>query len=407
MQIARLTCLLAIPVLCLLPAPSLHAGTNYSLNLDGSTGYVLVPATNLVLDPTPLTFEAWVHPTAAKCNTILSRGNGNNGSTDYILDVGYDGTTCGVMKIGFFGVGAWDASISDIPLNAWTHVAVTFDGTNKQFYVNGAPDKTAHRAGSLYVTTNSPVFIGRQGTACDCNFFEGQLSCVRIWNTIRTSNQIAADMDTASLGAQPGLVASYNLNEGVASTANDTSGNGFNGTLINSAAWSNSAPSFPAVSLGLTNRLVGPGAGTDSVVLAISPNTSSWAATPNAPWLHVSPGYLVGSGSTNVVYSFDANNSGTRTGTIAIGDGTLTVTQAGSTYTAAPAPATTLTSGFNLPDGMAVDGAGNVYIADSRLSEVIEWSVANNTAAALNIPGLYQPTGVAVDPAGTCLYRRR
>lgn len=399
MQIVRSACALAI--LCVLSAVSLQAGPGASLSLNGSTGYVLVPATNLVLVPTPLTFEAWVYPTAGKCNTILSRGNGNTALTDYILDVGYDGTNCGVMKVGFFSGGAWDASTSNIPLKAWTHVAVTFDGTNKAIFVNGAADRTIRRTNALSITTNSPVYIGRQGTICDCNFFQGQLACVRIWDTVRTTNQIVADMATASLDPQPGLVASYNLNEGSGSIANDTSGNGFAGMLINNAVWSNSAPSFPAVSLGLSNRVVGPGAGTDSVVVTIFPNTSSWEATPNAVWLHVSPGFEVGAGNTNVVYTFDANNGGTRTGTIGIGSSTLTVTQAGSTYVAAPAPPTTLASGFEAAQSIAVDAAGNVYVADASLYEIIEWSIQNNTAAPLNItPGLDQPTGVAVDVSG-------
>ena len=64
---------------------------------------------------------------------------------------------------------------------------------------------------------------------------------------------------------------------------------------------------------------------------------------------------------------------------------------------------TTLVSVGILPTGVAVDGAGNVYIADAGLNVIAEWSAANNTVTTLvsfsQVPGI-QPVGVAVDGAG-------
>ncbi len=68
---------------------ALLASTNNSLLCNGSTQYVSVPA-NTNLTPTPLTFEAWVNPSVATCNTILSRGDGG-GQSDFIFTVGYNG----------------------------------------------------------------------------------------------------------------------------------------------------------------------------------------------------------------------------------------------------------------------------------------------------------------------------
>src|SRR4051794_15971232 len=86
-------------------AHPLYAATNYSLNLSGGSQYVQVAA-NPNFGLNQLTFEAWVYPTAAKCNTIVSRGDGSTAATDYIFQVGYDGVICGgAMKIGFFGAG--------------------------------------------------------------------------------------------------------------------------------------------------------------------------------------------------------------------------------------------------------------------------------------------------------------
>jgi hypothetical protein len=160
--------------------------------------------------------------------------------------------------------------------------------------------------------------------------------------------------------------------------------------------------------LGTTALLVGPGAGTNSVVLAVTPATGTWTATTNAPWLHLSMNNQSGAGSTNVVFCYDANPGATRTGTLTIGGQTLTVAQAGSTYVAAGA-VTTLPSigveprGTTGPFGITVDCAGNVYTAfspgpqnkNNPSSAIEEWTPTNNTAAEFVFSSLIH--GVAAD----------
>jgi hypothetical protein len=50
--------------------------------------------------------------------------------------------------------------------------------------------------------------------------------------------------------------------------------------------------------------------------------------------------------------------------------------------------------------GVAVDGAGNVYIADNYYGTIEEWNAASGTVSTLVSSGLNQPGGVAVDGAG-------
>ena len=157
----------------------------------------------------------------------------------------------------------------------------------------------------------------------------------------------------------------------------------------------------PVYSLGTTNLLEGPAAGSDSVVLAVTPPSASWTASTNAPWLHLSTANQSGAGATNLVFSFDANPGATRTDTLTIAGLTLTVTQAGSTYVLAPGPVTTVVgSGLNTPCGVAVDGAGNVYIADTDNNAIKKWVAVSNTVTTLVGSGLNNPSGVAVDGVG-------
>jgi hypothetical protein len=59
-----------------------------------------------------------------------------------------------------------------------------------------------------------------------------------------------------------------------------------------------------------------------------------------------------------------------------------------------------VSNGLTYPDGVAVDLVGNVYIADTDDSAIKEWSAASHTVSTLVSSMLYYPDGVAVDGAG-------
>ena len=153
-------------------------------------------------------------------------------------------------------------------------------------------------------------------------------------------------------------------------------------------------------SVGTSNLYEGPAAGSDSVVVAVVPNFGVWTATTNVPWLHLNPANQSGTGGTNLIFSFDANPGATRSGKLTISGQTVTVTQAGSTYVAANPLTTLASSGLLLPARVAVDGAGNVYVADSAAQAIEEWVATNSTVTTLISTGLNRPGGVAVDAAG-------
>jgi streptogramin lyase len=158
----------------------------------------------------------------------------------------------------------------------------------------------------------------------------------------------------------------------------------------------------PTYTLGTSALLVGPAAGSNSVVLDVVPSIALWSATANASWLHMASGYTSGTGSANVLFTYDANAGVTRSGTLTIGGQTLTVTQAGSTYVQAPGPLTAVVSNdVGQVVGTAVDASGNVYISDVGSNLVKKWSVANNTITTLIASNqLDTPQSIAVDTAG-------
>ena len=152
--------------------------------------------------------------------------------------------------------------------------------------------------------------------------------------------------------------------------------------------------------LGTANQLEGPTGGVESVVLGVTPATQSWVVTANDSWLHLARAAGDGVGSTNVVFNFDANPGGTRTGTLTIAGLTLAITQAGASYIPANPLTTLVSAGLNNPEGVAVDGSGNVYISDTYNNAIKMWTAASDTVSTLVSTGLNRPLGLAVDHAG-------
>jgi serine/threonine-protein kinase len=57
-------------------------------------------------------------------------------------------------------------------------------------------------------------------------------------------------------------------------------------------------------------------------------------------------------------------------------------------------------TGLNYPEGVAVDGQGSVYVADRGNNRVLKLAAGSNAQTVLPLTGLKNPDGVAVDPAG-------
>jgi hypothetical protein len=81
-----------------------------------------------------------------------------------------------------------------VPVNTWTHLAATYDGTTLRLFANGTQIGSAAMSGTLVKSANA-LSIG--GSLVWGEYFEGLIDEVRIYNRALTSAEIRADMTRA------------------------------------------------------------------------------------------------------------------------------------------------------------------------------------------------------------------
>jgi hypothetical protein len=195
------------------------------------SGYVQVPY-SAALNPTggEITIEAWVkRDGTGRYETIV----GNGFKTSYWL--GFSSTG----RLRFQPSGLYSAVDSDsiVRRDAWTHVALTYDGMTRHFYINGVLDKTSTlNSGPIMPTSGSPSLgIGfDRDDLITPNYFGGWIDNLRIWNTVRSGSEIRGGMFQSLGASHPGLLAEWPFD----GDASDPAG-GHDGVPIGQATFGN------------------------------------------------------------------------------------------------------------------------------------------------------------------------
>ncbi|MFH1473594.1 MAG: LamG-like jellyroll fold domain-containing protein [Candidatus Aenigmatarchaeota archaeon] len=126
-------------------------------------------------------------------------------------------------------------SDADIPLNTWTHVAATYDGSTAVVYINGDPNKTILGLPGTIIDSDRPVLIGSSEFYTP-RFFDGIIDEVEIWDRALTPAEIQAEYQQY---APSGLIGFWGLD----GDATDSTPNNNDGTEVNidSSDWKTGA----------------------------------------------------------------------------------------------------------------------------------------------------------------------
>ncbi|MFC4232298.1 LamG-like jellyroll fold domain-containing protein, partial [Parasediminibacterium paludis] len=346
------------------------------LNFDGVNDYVNL--TRTIQDD--FTIEFWMKTTQI----------GNNSSMWYggmgIVDAEYPGVTndFGVSLVGnkiAFGVGNPDYTIfstSAVNTGNWVHVAATRNKSTglMQLYINGVLESSYTQSNHNSLNVPSYIYLGRDNNG---TYFNGTLDEVRLWNTVRTSQDINTNMNGEIAGAPSGLVNYYKFNQGIAN------GNNTAITILSDAVGSNSKSLLNFALTGATSNFVAGAASTNAAALGnvcVGSTLQLSNATAGGVWT---------SSNTSVA---TVSTAGLVTG---VTSGTAVISYA---VTNASGCTTVVTTNITVNDNPVVSAiTGNTTIcvgsttalADATLGGV--WSSASTSIATVNTIGVVTGVG--------------
>ena len=229
-------------VATLLP-PSCNKPGNNALHFSGST-YASIPDT-ASLRPTDLTVEAWVRFALLPSSEIIIAKPYGAATADSFF-IWY---TSGTLSAG---VAAVDGS-SPMLKNDWTpelgryyHIALTYEhATGKQkLYIDGALVVTGTAPGDPSYDAH-PVYIGADSDngVMTLGFF-GDIDEVAIWPTVRSIDQIQADLLVCNPSSLAGMAGYWTFDEGSGQVIADKSANANSGYLGSLQSADNADPTW-------------------------------------------------------------------------------------------------------------------------------------------------------------------
>ncbi len=233
------------------------------ISLDGDSDFIALSAS---LAPSNITITGWIKPGASSVTGAVAE---NPSKWGLRLRSG---------KLNFVAATANNAfsfstnnSTTTLSSGTWYHVAVTYDGTNTRYYLNGSGDGTdTLHSGNLL--DSSTINLGKDTNSLYTN---GVLDEVRVYNRALSPTEVRQLYSWA-----PGPVGYWNMDEGTGTAANDTSGNGLTGTLTSGPTWTNGKYGKGISFDGSTNYVnVGSSSATDTTSNQVT--LSAWVKRSN------------------------------------------------------------------------------------------------------------------------------
>ncbi len=174
---------------------------------DGNGDFIQVGTQPHLQGLAALTIECWVRRENATFTELVSRHTPWN----YQYSLYIDGNDKPGLYKGYQSTYQTFQSDFQIPRGEWHHLAVTWTDNVVKFYYDGElADEFDNAVAEPIPNHNYPLDIGRRGNYPD-RYLHGAMAELRIWNRVRTGDQLKSDMLKPLADEEAGLVAYWPL----------------------------------------------------------------------------------------------------------------------------------------------------------------------------------------------------
>ena len=317
-----------------------------ALRFDGVDDWVTVPDAGGLDLTDQMTLEAWVRPDALGTVWRTVALKEQSGNLVYALYA--NAQTNGPNGHAFVGGDMDVGSTSRLPVNRWTHVATTYDGSTLRLYVNGATVGSRTLSGRLTTSTGA-LRIG--GNAVWDEWFSGTIDDVRVYSRaigpkdvkkdMRSSLPDASDAQSPTAPGSPAKSGSTQTSVSLtwSASSDDTGVTGYTVYRDGASAGTPAGTSYTVTGLSCgTSYLFAvearDAAGNRSAQATLNASTSACPVPDTQP--PTAPGSPAKSGSTqtsvSLTWSASSDDTGV-TGYTVYRDGASAGTPAGTSYT--------------------------------------------------------------------------
>jgi len=170
-------------------------GSGLTFNGGSSSHLSVANSPSLNISGSEMTISVWMNPLAPSTSDTVVLGKfWNTGWTDPYFQYGLEMASGNRPTFIIGTTTGYRAAVmsSAVTYGQWTHVGVTFNGTQVKFYINGVLTDTQSLTGTITARNNS-MHIGSD--QANGQGFKGILDDIRIYNKALSQAEIANDMN--------------------------------------------------------------------------------------------------------------------------------------------------------------------------------------------------------------------
>lgn len=165
---------------------------NKGLSFDGVNDTVQVTDSSSLDISQTISLAAWVNPRSIVASTAQDRVIAKASSYDLMLSTNDTGCLAGgtgdvVFRLYFTDGTNRRVCGGSLPLNTWSHIAATYNGSQMKVFVNGALKTTFNQTGTI-VTNSQNLFIGN--TRALDRPYDGLMDEAVVWRRALTDAEV-------------------------------------------------------------------------------------------------------------------------------------------------------------------------------------------------------------------------